>query len=282
LKTRDKQKSKNLINNYDGKNSSSKFDPRSWSCFVSLFLKFFKVFKSFNLLGSFRCRCPAHSQAYSGPILLNQNGHGMQTSTKPSTDYAFEVKQNNIQNEMAPGRLRAGSGQAPGSLWAGSGQTPCWLQAGSVQAPCRFRRGSGQAPGRLRVAARLPAGSGQALGMFWAGSGPPGRLRAGSSQVRSGSTVLKAEMFQMACSNIRYGPGVTAEIGMDLANMKAKHVGVYTDKTVAQLAPMKTTVESLTKAGVNFSVYDDVRVEPTDARYTMQKIFLFFLIGFFF
>lgn len=70
----------------------------------------------------------------------------------------------------------------------------------------------------------------------------------------------------MACSNIRYGPGVTQEVGMDLANMKAKHVGVYTDKNLAQLPPMKAVVESLTKAKVNYTVYDNVRVEPTNER----------------
>ena len=58
----------------------------------------------------------------------------------------------------------------------------------------------------------------------------------------------------MACSNIRYGPGVTQEVGMDLANLKAKKVGVYTDKTVATLPAMKTTLESLNKANVNFKV----------------------------
>lgn len=71
----------------------------------------------------------------------------------------------------------------------------------------------------------------------------------------------------MACSNIRYGPGVTAEVGMDLANLKAKHVGVYTDKNLMNLPPMKTTLDSLTKAGINFKVYDDVRVEPTDGSF---------------
>merc|ERR1712110_1222357 len=39
------------------------------------------------------------------------------------------------------------------------------------------------------------------------------------------------------------------------------------DKNVAQLGPMKATVDSLTKAGVNFKVYDDVRVEPTDVSF---------------
>ena len=58
----------------------------------------------------------------------------------------------------------------------------------------------------------------------------------------------------MACSNIRYGPGVTKEVGMDLVNLKAKHVGVYTDKNLIKLGPMKATLDSLTKAGVNFKV----------------------------
>ena len=40
---------------------------------------------------NFRCRCPAHSQAFSGPLYIGQNGKRLQTSTAPSTDYAFEV-----------------------------------------------------------------------------------------------------------------------------------------------------------------------------------------------
>ena len=43
----------------------------------------------------------------------------------------------------------------------------------------------------------------------------------------------------MACSNIRYGPGVTQEVGMDLINLGAKHVGVYTDKNLAGNTFMK-------------------------------------------
>ena len=76
----------------------------------------------------------------------------------------------------------------------------------------------------------------------------------------------------MACSNIRYGYGVTQEVGMDFANMKAKKVGVYTDKNVAQLPAMKVAIDSLTKAGVKFEVFDDVRVEPTDTRYASIQL----------
>jgi len=84
---------------------------------------------------------------------------------------------------------------------------------------------------------------------------------------------VKEYAFEMACSNIRYGNGVTQEVGMDFANMKAKKVGVYTDKNVAQLPAMKVAIDSLTKAGVKFEVYDDVRVEPTDTSFIKASNF---------
>ncbi|XP_071441330.1 probable hydroxyacid-oxoacid transhydrogenase, mitochondrial [Hetaerina americana] len=71
--------------------------------------------------------------------------------------------------------------------------------------------------------------------------------------------------FEVACSTIRYGLGVTREVGMDMVNMKAKKVCVMTDPHLSKLAPLKSTVDSLTKHGVNFEVYDRVRVEPTEA-----------------
>ena len=70
----------------------------------------------------------------------------------------------------------------------------------------------------------------------------------------------------MASSTIRYGPGVTSEVGMDMVNMNAKNVCVMTDPHLAKLTPVKTVLDSLTKNGVKFSVYDKCRVEPTDKR----------------
>jgi len=71
----------------------------------------------------------------------------------------------------------------------------------------------------------------------------------------------------MACSNIRYGPGVTQEVGMDLAGMKAKNVGVYTDSNLVNLPPVRAVLDSLTKHNINFTLYDGVRVEPTDTSF---------------
>ncbi|XP_018668251.2 hydroxyacid-oxoacid transhydrogenase, mitochondrial isoform X2 [Ciona intestinalis] len=68
----------------------------------------------------------------------------------------------------------------------------------------------------------------------------------------------------MACSNIRYGPGVSREVGKDLANMKAKKVMLVTDKNLEQLPPVQVVKESLEKENINFEVYSNTRVEPTD------------------
>ncbi|KAI9362263.1 alcohol dehydrogenase [Pilaira anomala] len=73
--------------------------------------------------------------------------------------------------------------------------------------------------------------------------------------------------FEMAASNIRFGPGVTSEVGMDLNNLKATKVAVYTDATIAKLHPLKAVVESLEKHKVNYVVYDTCRVEPTDTSF---------------
>lgn len=76
---------------------------------------------------------------------------------------------------------------------------------------------------------------------------------------------LKEYAFEMAASSIRFGPGVTQEVGMDFKNLGAKRVAVVTDQTVAKLDAMKQVVEGLTREGVPFEVFSNVRVEPKDS-----------------
>jgi hydroxyacid-oxoacid transhydrogenase len=73
--------------------------------------------------------------------------------------------------------------------------------------------------------------------------------------------------FEMATSNIRYGPGVTAEVGMDLKDLGVNRVLVVTDATLAKLEPVATVRQSLEREGVDYELYDRVRVEPTDASF---------------
>src|SRR5436305_10327018 len=73
--------------------------------------------------------------------------------------------------------------------------------------------------------------------------------------------------FELASSSIRFGAGVTREIRIDLAEMKAKRVMVLTDPNLARLAPVATTVESLRDNRISFALFDRVRVEPTDVSF---------------
>lgn len=70
--------------------------------------------------------------------------------------------------------------------------------------------------------------------------------------------------FEMAASNIRFGPGVTREVGLDLADLGARKVLVITDPALSDSTPVQTVLESLDGAGVRFVLYDRVRIEPTD------------------
>jgi hydroxyacid-oxoacid transhydrogenase len=70
--------------------------------------------------------------------------------------------------------------------------------------------------------------------------------------------------FQMATSNIRYGPGVTAEIGMELADMGVRNVMVVTDRKLAKLKPVATVLKSLKAEKIRYELFDKVRIEPTD------------------
>jgi hydroxyacid-oxoacid transhydrogenase len=70
--------------------------------------------------------------------------------------------------------------------------------------------------------------------------------------------------FEMAASAVRFGVGVTREVGMDLAELGARLVLVVTDSTLSRLPPVHTVLESLESNHVPYAVYDKVRVEPTD------------------
>jgi hydroxyacid-oxoacid transhydrogenase len=70
--------------------------------------------------------------------------------------------------------------------------------------------------------------------------------------------------FEMAVSNVRFGVGVTREVGADLQELGARTVLVLTDPTVARLPPAQAVVESLELHGLEYAVYDRVRIEPSD------------------
>ena len=70
--------------------------------------------------------------------------------------------------------------------------------------------------------------------------------------------------FEMAVSSIRFGVGVTREVGMDLAELGVTHALVITDPTLRTLPPVATVLASLEASAIRHAVFDRVRVEPTD------------------
>ncbi len=87
----------------------------------------------------------------------------------------------------------------------------------------------------------------------------------------------KETAFNMGSSNIRYGPGATSEIGMDLADMGVEHVAVVIDPNLSSSKAVGTVLESLDSQKVPYTVFDRVRVEPTDE--SLQEAITFAAAG---
>ena len=80
--------------------------------------------------------------------------------------------------------------------------------------------------------------------------------------------------FQMSASNIRFGPGTTAEVGMDLADMSIGKAVVVIDPALVELPTGRTVISSLEDAGVGYEVFERVSVEPTDRSFQAASDFV--------
>src|SRR3954468_10921453 len=70
--------------------------------------------------------------------------------------------------------------------------------------------------------------------------------------------------FEMVTSNLRFGPGATREVGLDLVDLAVRTALVVTDATLSRLRPVERVLEALDAAGVKAVLFDRVHVEPTD------------------
>ncbi|GAB0097018.1 Hydroxyacid-oxoacid transhydrogenase [Sergentomyia squamirostris] len=81
---------------------------------------------------------------------------------------------------------------------------------------------------------------------------------------------VKDNAFEMSSSTIRYGPGVSRELGADLFNLNAKNVCLVVDKNLVDKPSVRTAFDSLTRHKIPYEIFQDVRVEPTD--WSLQKV----------
>jgi hydroxyacid-oxoacid transhydrogenase len=79
--------------------------------------------------------------------------------------------------------------------------------------------------------------------------------------------------FEMATSNLRFGAGVTREVGTDLVDLGVRTALVVTDSNLSRLSPVRTVLESLDAARIKAVLFDRVRVEPTDESFREAIVF---------
>jgi hydroxyacid-oxoacid transhydrogenase len=79
--------------------------------------------------------------------------------------------------------------------------------------------------------------------------------------------------FEMAASGIRFGSGATREVGADLGDLGLRHALIFTDPLLRSGASVATAMQSLEDNGIAFTVFDRVRVEPSDQ--SMQEAIRF-------
>ena len=95
----------------------------------------------------------------------------------------------------------------------------------------------------------------------------PRRSRARRGRAITLRDVANEYAFEMAASNVRFGAGVTREVGEDLRDLGVRRALVVADPVIARLAPMQVALQALADAGIEAVVYDRVRVEPTDVSF---------------
>ncbi len=71
-------------------------------------------------------------------------------------------------------------------------------------------------------------------------------------------------IFQMSAANLRFGPGSTAEVGMDLKALEVRRTLLVIDPKLKALPTGEVVVAALKGSGIDFEIFDAVSVEPTD------------------
>ena len=79
--------------------------------------------------------------------------------------------------------------------------------------------------------------------------------------------------FTVEAPKIKFGPGSLREIGDDAKALGLTRVAFYTDPTVAKLEPVAIATKSLKAAGIDFAIYDETEVEPTDRSFKAGTAF---------
>jgi hydroxyacid-oxoacid transhydrogenase len=70
--------------------------------------------------------------------------------------------------------------------------------------------------------------------------------------------------FTIDTSSIKYGAGVTREVGYEISRMGAKRVMVITDSNLTHSEPIATVMDSIRAEWIDAVLFDQVSVDTTD------------------
>lgn len=73
--------------------------------------------------------------------------------------------------------------------------------------------------------------------------------------------------FTIDASSIKFGPGVTREVGYEMKRLGANRVMVVTDPNLSRSNAVSVAMDALRSEGIDAVLYDRVRVEPTDVSF---------------
>ena len=76
---------------------------------------------------------------------------------------------------------------------------------------------------------------------------------------------MKDRVFTMRCTPYKFGPGVTEEVGHDVAALGLKRVLVVTDAGVTATGIPQRVLELIRENRIEAGLFDGVSVEPTDS-----------------
>ncbi len=80
-------------------------------------------------------------------------------------------------------------------------------------------------------------------------------------------------VFNVEAVKIKFGFGAIREVGAEARAFGMTRAAIYTDKNVAKLEPVALTVDALKKEGIDYAVYAEVEVEPTDRSFKASAEF---------
>ena len=73
--------------------------------------------------------------------------------------------------------------------------------------------------------------------------------------------------FTVGMPTFTFGSGVLREAGPQAQELGLRRVAVFTDKYVRATEPFATVMASLSGAGIEAVVFDEISIEPTDASF---------------